>query len=157
MPLKVNMTLEEAESYVKQVRWQYAKTYVTAPHEYTCLDWNENLHAQMVDFAYFIKINGYTEIFGKKAFRVFKIGEMKYWTMDFPLENTDLINRTYVDDSLKEQIAKYVQAPDFKFEKGMTLDDIKNLGGAYSSTSRHATLKALTCPFIRFLRRLNLL
>ena len=62
-----------------------------------------------------------------------QIGDMKYWTMDFPLENTDLINRTYVDDSLKEQIAEYVQFPDFKFKKGMTLDDIKNQEGAYET------------------------
>ena len=54
------MTLEEAEDYVKKVRWQYAKTYITAPHEYTCLEWNKDLHSQMIDFAYFIKINGYT-------------------------------------------------------------------------------------------------
>ena len=124
-PPDVNMTFEEAESYIKQVRWQYAKTYVTAPHEYTCLDWNEDLHAQMVDFAYFIKINGYTEIFGKKAFRVFKIGEMKYWTMDSPLENTNLVNRTFVDDSRKEKIIKFVQSEDFVHEKGMSLADVE--------------------------------
>jgi len=91
------MTLEEAEDYVKKVRWQYAKTYITAPHEYTCLEWNKDLHSQMIDFAYFIKINGYTEIFGNKAFRVLKIEDMKYWTMTYPLENTDLINRTFID------------------------------------------------------------
>ena len=119
------MTFEEAESYIKQVRWQYAKTYVTAPHEYTCLDWNEDLHAQMVDFAYFIKINGYTEIFGKKAFRVFKIGEMKYWTMDSPLENTNLVNRTFVDDLRKEKIIKFVQSEDFVHKKGMSLADVE--------------------------------
>ena len=51
------MTHEEAEAYVKQVRWQYAKTYPTAPHEYTCLAWKEELHAKMVDFAYFVKMS----------------------------------------------------------------------------------------------------
>jgi len=125
MPIEVNMTFEEAESYIKQVRWQYAKTYVTAPHEYTCLDWNEDLHAQMVDFAYFIKINGYTEIFGKKAFRVLKIGEMKYWTMDDPLETTNLVNRTFVDDSRREKIIKFVQSEGFVHEKGMSLADVE--------------------------------
>ena len=119
------MTFEEAENYVKKVRWQYAKTYVTAPHEYTCLEWNEDLHAQMVDFAYFIKINGYTEIFGKKAFRVLHIGEMKYWTMDSPLESTNLMNRTFVDDSRREKIIKFVQSEDFIHEKGMSLADVE--------------------------------
>ncbi len=32
------MTLEEAKDYIQSVRWQYVKTYVTAPHEYTVLD-----------------------------------------------------------------------------------------------------------------------
>ena len=79
----------------------------------------------MVDFAYFIKINGYTEIFGKKAFRVFKIGEMKYWTMDSPLENTNLVNRTFVDDSRKEKIIKFVQSEDFVHIKGISLADVE--------------------------------
>ena len=79
----------------------------------------------MVDFAYFIKINGYTEIFGKKAFRVLHIGEMKYWTMDSPLENTNLVNRTFVDDSRREKIIKFVQSEDFIHEKGMSLADVE--------------------------------
>ena len=127
------MTIKEASEFLKSLRWQYAKTYPTAPHEYTCLEWKPDAKQQMVDFAEFIQNNGYKEQFYSKTFIVLQIGDMKYWTMDFPLENTDLINRTYVDDSKKEQIAKYVQSPDFKFKKGMTLDDIKNQEGAYET------------------------
>lgn len=118
------MTFEEAEKYVNQVRWQYAKTYPTAPHEYTCLDWNQKLHAKMVDFAYFVKINGYTEIFGKCAFRCLNIGEYKYWTMDDPWDKTDLINRTFVDNDKRMEVIGFVQTPDFKFQQGMCLADI---------------------------------
>ena len=143
------MTISEAEKYLQSLKWQYAKTYPSAPHEYTCLAWKLDTKHQMIDFARLIQDEGFTEIFAKREYKVLIIGEMKYWTMDFPLENTDLINRTYADDSLKEQIAKIVQSSDFKFEKGMSLDDIKNQGGVYTSTSRHATLKALTCPFTR--------
>ena len=127
------MTIKEASEFLKSLRWQYAKTYPTAPHEYTCLEWKPDAKQQMVDFAELIQNNGYKEQFYSKTFTVQQIGDMKYWTMDFPLENTDLINRTYVDDSKKEQIAKYVQSPDFKFKKGMTLDDIKNQEGAYET------------------------
>ncbi|MBR4823861.1 MAG: hypothetical protein IKZ86_03620 [Spirochaetaceae bacterium] len=121
------MTISEAEKYLQSVRWQYAKTYPNAPHEYTCLAWKPDTKQQMTDFARLIQDAGFTEIFANRGYKVLVIGGMKYWTMDFPLENTDLINRTYADNSLKEQIAKYVQSPDFKFEKGMTLDDIKRL------------------------------
>ena len=127
------MTIKEASEFLKSLRWQYAKTYPTAPHEYTCLEWKPDAKQQMVDFAELIQNNGYKEQFYSKTFTVLQIGDMKYWTMDFPLENTDLINRTYVDDSLKEKIAEYVQFPDFKFKKGMTLDDIKNQEGAYET------------------------
>ncbi len=144
-----NITISEAEKYLQSLKWQYAKTYPSAPHEYTCLAWKPDTKHQMVDFARLIQDEGFTEIFEKREYKILVIGEMKYWTMDFPLENTDLINRTYADDSLKEQITNYVQSPDFKFEKGMSLDNIKNQGGVYTSTSRHATLKALTCPFTR--------
>ena len=122
-----NMTISEAEKYLQSVRWQYAKTYPNAPHEYTCLAWKPDTKQQMIDFARLIQDEGFTEIFANREYKVLVIGGMKYWTMDFPLENTDLINRTYADNSLKEQIAKYVLSPDFKFEKGMTLDDIKRL------------------------------
>ena len=71
---------------------------------------------QMIAFARLIQDVGFTEIFANRVYKVLIIGGMKYWTMDFPLENTDLINRTYADNSLKEQIAKYVLSPDFKFE-----------------------------------------
>ena len=127
------MTITEASEFLKTLRWQYAKSYPTAPHEYTCLAWKPDAKQQMIDFAGLIQNNGYKEQFYSKTFTVLQIGDMKYWTMDFPLENTDLINRTYVDDSLKEQIAEYVQFPDFKFKKGMTLDDIKNQEGAYET------------------------
>ena len=130
------MTITEASEFLKSLRWQYAKTYPTAPHEYTCLAWKPDAKRQMVDFAELIQTNGYKEQFYSKTFTVLQICDMKYWTMDFPLENTDLINRTYADDSLKEQIKKYVLSPDFKFEKGMSLDDIKNQcnsGGEYET------------------------
>ena len=32
-----------------------------------------------------------------------EIGEMKYWNKDSPLEDTNLVNRTFVDDSRKEK------------------------------------------------------
>ena len=50
---------------------------------------------------------------------------MKYWTMDYPLETTNLINRTFVDDSRKEKLIKFVQSERFIHEKGMSLADVE--------------------------------
>ena len=119
------MTLEEAKQYIVSVRWQYAKTYVTAPHEYTVLDWKPETKEQMIDFANFIFANGYKEQFYSKTFTVLQIDEYKYWSMDFPTENTDLINRTFIDEERKAKIVKFVQTPDFKHVYKMSLRDVE--------------------------------
>ena len=119
------MTLDEAKQYIQSVRWQYAKTYVTAPHEYTVLDWKPETKHQMIDFADFILANGYKEQFYSKTFTVLQIDEYKYWSMDFPTENTNLINRTFVDDERKAKIIKFVQTPSFKHVYKMSLEDIE--------------------------------
>ena len=123
--VKTTMTLDEAKEYIKSVRWQYAKTYVTAPHEYTVLDWKPETKEQMIDFANFILANGYKEQFYSKTFTVLQIDEYKYWSMDFPTENTDLINRTFIDDERKAKIVKFVQTPDFKHVYKMSLRDVE--------------------------------
>ncbi|MCR5400836.1 MAG: hypothetical protein K6E78_04495 [Treponema sp.] len=119
------MTLEEAKNYIDNVRWQYAKTYVTAPHEYTVLDWKPETKEQMIDFANFILENGYKEQFYSKTYTVLQIGEYKYWSMDFPTLNTNLINRTFIDEARKARLVNFVQSPDFKHVYKMSLEDVE--------------------------------
>ena len=120
------MNLTEAKQYIQSVRWQYAKTYVTAPHEYTVLDWKPETKQQMIDFADFILDNGYKEQFYSKTFTVLQIDEYKYWSMDFPTTNTNLINRTFIDDKRKAKIIEYVQSPGFKHKYGMSLKNVED-------------------------------
>lgn len=119
------MNIQEAGEYVKSLKWQYAKTYPQCPHEYTCLSWKPGLKQKMIEFAYFIRDNGYTEGWGKYTTKVINIGDMKYWTMDFPLENTDLINRAYIDNIFRNKMSAFVKSSDFQYVQGMCLDDIK--------------------------------
>ena len=119
------MTLTEAKQYIESVRWQYAKTYPTAPHEYTVLDWKPETKQQMIDFADFILANGYKEQFYSKTYTVLQIDEYKYWSMDFPTVNTNLINRTFVDEERKANIVKFVQTPEFKHVYKMSLIDVE--------------------------------
>ena len=126
------MNLKEAEKFIDGLRWQYAKTYPQAPHEYTVLEWNPQNKQNMIDFAYLIYHFGEDEFYYRKKFKILNIGEYKYWTMDFPLENTDLINRTYNDDELKRNLMKYIMSDNFKYSKGMTLDNIRRDYEVYS-------------------------
>ena len=119
------MTLDEAKKYIQSVRWQYAKTYVTAPHEYTVLDWKPETKEQMIDFADLILAHGYKEQFYSKTYTVLQIDEYKYWSMDFPTVNTNLINRTFIDDERKAKIVKFVQTPNFKHVYKMSLEDVE--------------------------------
>ncbi len=119
------MTLDEAKQYIQSVRWQYAKTYITAPHEYTVVDWKPETQQQMIDFADFILANGYKEQFYSKTYTVLQIDEYKYWFMDFPTTNTNLINRTFIDDDRKSKIVEFVQSPGFRHKYGMSLKDVE--------------------------------
>lgn len=120
------MNLTEAEKFVESLRWQYAKSYPTAPHEYSVLRWNPENKDKFIDFANTIIEYGRDEKFYSKMFRVLDLGEYKYWTMDFPIENTDLINRTYNNDELKIKLTMFIKSANFKYEKGITLNDIRS-------------------------------
>lgn len=138
------MTIEEAKQYIQSVRWQYAKTYVTAPHEYTVLDWAPETQQKMIDFANFILDNGHKEKFYSKKFTVLEIDDMKYWSMDFPTNNTNLINRTFVDDNRKNKIIDFVKSEHFIHHTGMSLYDVeKDMNNEFGSfsTAHHASFK----------------
>ena len=79
----------------------------------------------MIDFAYLIKNEGYTERWGGRESKALNIGKMKYWTMDDPLENTDLINRAYVDDDFWQKMSHFVQSDAFVFVRGMSMADVR--------------------------------
>lgn len=130
------MTLDEAKDYVKKVRWQYAKTYPKAPHEYTVLSWKPELQKEMVDFAKLIRQQGRDEYYYKKKFKVLDIDEYEYWTMDEVVYDTDLINRTFNDDDFKKELVEFTTSPLFVFERGMTLEDVRRGYEVYCKNGR---------------------
>jgi hypothetical protein len=87
--------LAKFTTFIVNNTWIFAKTYAaTAPHEYLV---KRNLSPVdqeiLVEFAYFIKENGYKKLFGSMEFTYFDIGDWMYWTMDEDVSKTDLINR----------------------------------------------------------------
>lgn len=119
------MTIQEAEKFVNSLRWQYAKNYPQCPQEYTCLAWKPEIQQKLIDFANLIQREGYTEKWSGRESKALNIGEMKYWTMDFPIEKTDLLNRAYFDENLRAQIAEFVQSENFVFKQGMSLGEVR--------------------------------
>lgn len=86
--------------WINSFNWTNAKSYADkAPHEYLV---RKHLGDEdgliMVEFAKYIKQNGYVEYFYQTPFTYLNIGEFKYWTMDYPLYKTTIVNRCMVQN-----------------------------------------------------------
>lgn len=82
-------------AFIANNTWIFAKTYAaTAPHEYLVKrSLSQEDQETLVEFAYFIKENGYKKLFGSMEFTYYDIDGWMYWTMDEDVSKTDLINR----------------------------------------------------------------
>lgn len=84
---------QRMRALVTQVRWQFARTMPHIPHEYSVLKWQPELRSEFIWFATCILQYGKIELWGPYRHSYYYLLGHKYWTMDDPLENTDLINR----------------------------------------------------------------
>jgi hypothetical protein len=82
------------------VTWTYAKTMPRWPHWYTVRerDWADR-DADFVWAVETIRGKGYNDWWGRRFNRAIVLDGMKYWTMDWPIERTIIINRKPVDVS----------------------------------------------------------
>ncbi len=90
--------LDRIRQYIGRVRWQYAKTMPTCPHEYTVRKWNPDLDADFVFFAEYIRRAGYQARWKRYKHTYLDLDGFKYWTMGAPIDQTIIINR----EALKE-------------------------------------------------------
>lgn len=68
------------------------------PHEYLVRDWQPDKESVFERFVTLIRDNGYDAPFLDSAtYRYLAIGELKYWTMGEPPNETTLINRAKVE------------------------------------------------------------
>jgi hypothetical protein len=87
----VDLTLEQLREYIASVRWQTSKD---GTHSYTLAKWKPELAAMFYAFVWFIRKNGYIEMFRDVPYICFNVDDHRYWTMGAPLHETILINRT---------------------------------------------------------------
>ncbi len=99
--MQEDLTLKQIREFIEKYRskWRWAKTYEKfAPHEYLLLkDVEEKDRWFFPAFAKYILRNRYKKKFYSKTYTYIDIDGYKYWTMDYPLEKTDLINREKLD------------------------------------------------------------
>lgn len=118
------MELERLRSLISRSRWLYAKTYPTAPHEYTVFEWNPKDEAEYREFAEHIQANGEHTFWYRHPRIYFHLDGYKYWIMSSPKECT-LINRTFDDKERHDRLLKVTSDRSFQFKYGMTLESIE--------------------------------
>lgn len=88
-----NDILKSAKDYISKTDWIFAKTYKTAPHEYSLRRAKPELETEFINFVLYIRSEGHDEEFLGRSYRYADIDGYKYWTMGASVVETDLINR----------------------------------------------------------------
>lgn len=127
------MTEQDAKEYIKSVNWRFAKTYLSAPHEYTVGEWKPELHDKMIEFAKYIREHGKITYFWGKPFIKLFLDGYQYWTMDKNLEDTTLINRTFLDNGRCERVKRYTMSENYIHEHGETLYQVEQRAMDYEN------------------------
>jgi SAM-dependent methyltransferase len=100
------MDKEKAIDLLLKSKYKFAKTAKHKnPHWYTLKrHWDENEFKNVVQF---IRDNGIEEGFWKIKYKCFHYKGWKYWTMGAPIDETILINKTYVSEQYNKIAYKY--------------------------------------------------
>lgn len=118
----MNYDLAKIEILLTTQRWNWAKTYVSIPHEYIV---RGKCNMSDDEFLYIVHAQrdiGINERWGRYNHPYLYVGGYKYWTMGDTFENTIIINRqkvfgefdsltifpTYYTDEESRQIAQFV-------------------------------------------------
>jgi hypothetical protein len=107
--------LEWWTTLASQLEWTFAKTYAkTAPHEYVVLGRTEGITREdFIRAAHAIHTFGQPGKFYKSTNIYLTVDGWKYWTMDWNLDETDLINRVTPIETYGKQDAPETFNPNF--------------------------------------------
>lgn len=89
-----------ARDFIARRKWREAVTYrETAPHEYTIRQWELGGQAKQDfdQFAVYVRRFGCADFFYKIRHIYWAVDEFKYWTMGWPVGQTEVINRAHID------------------------------------------------------------
>jgi hypothetical protein len=92
-------TTDDARAYIATVRWQFAKTMPQWPHEYTVLQWRQDLEPEFRALVALIRAEGVVKPWPRDSaspryhHTYLELSEWEYWTMGEPVDETTLINR----------------------------------------------------------------
>jgi hypothetical protein len=92
-------TIDDARTYIDDVRWRYAKTMPQWPHEYIVRGWRPDLERQFFEFVELIRHDGIVKPWPpgvptpRYHHTYLSLDGWEYWTMGAPVLETTVINR----------------------------------------------------------------
>lgn len=89
--------IERALRHIASVRWQFARSMPSNPHEYTLKKWKAESSCEFEWLVREIREYGYQETFNGRRYVYLKVEGYVYWTMGEPMADTILINRAIVN------------------------------------------------------------
>ena len=93
---------DNLKKFTEDSIWIFAKTMPEWPHEYIVRDKvDESLFLLLVNH---IRVYGYEGRFYRKKITYFDDGDLVYWTMGAPIEETIIINRCRKEDSYEYRL-----------------------------------------------------
>ena len=91
-----------SKEFIEKNKWHFAKTMPENPHEY-CLR-READETEFEECVKLIRKEGYQELYEGKNYICYNMGDYKYWTMGYPIEETTLINRARLPENEEEKV-----------------------------------------------------
>lgn len=98
------MTDEQIQDFIDRHHWKFASTMPRLPHWYT-LRRNARDDAEFAAVVEEIRKRGYTQFAVGREWVYLNVGDFKYWSCGAPVEETILINRTYLDPAKAKEAA----------------------------------------------------
>jgi hypothetical protein len=92
------------QAFIESSKWTFAKTIPEWPHEYIVRGRVDEV--LFVELVRHIRANGYEGKFYRRSITYFNEGDMVYWTMGAPIEETTIINCCRKEDTYEVRLLK---------------------------------------------------
>lgn len=104
-------------------RFRFAKTMAETPHWYTLRDKDWESKDDFFEAVQLIRDYGYPYKWGRYTYIQLNVNEYFYWSMGWPVDETELINRGLINknapfpyDSFAEEYERYFDQPEYQDE-----------------------------------------
>ncbi len=92
-----DLTVQDLHTFLDMGSWRFANTMPENPHEYIVKPSNPEKKAEFEKMVMLMRENAIYEEWNGMYFQYYYYDGYKYWTMDYPIHITKIINRAKND------------------------------------------------------------